>query len=57
MAKREWNGEKQRERQNAYQRKYRAEHPEKAREWHLNYVLRKAEKLRAEMEKNGGGEQ
>ena len=45
----------QRQRWNEYSRQYRAENPEKVRRWTQNYILRKAEKLRAEMEKNGEG--
>ena len=37
----------QRERHNAYMRQYRAEHPEKTREWRDRYIMRRAEKLQA----------
>lgn len=35
----------QRQRLNAYHRKYCAEHPEKVKQWHENYVLRKAQRI------------
>jgi hypothetical protein len=46
MAKRQMTDE-QRERWNAYSRKYRAEHPEKVRRWRQDYILRKASALAA----------
>lgn len=46
----------QRERLNAYQRRYRAEHPDATRAWRDAYVLRRAAKLQAEMNQNGGAE-
>ena len=36
-----------RERANAYRRKYRAEHPDKAKAWRLNYIKRAAARLAA----------
>lgn len=39
-----------RENRNAYMRKYRREHPDKARAWRENYILRAAERLQAAQE-------
>lgn len=36
-----------REKRNAYMRRYRAEHPDKARTWRQNYIKRAAAKLEA----------
>ncbi len=38
----------QREAYNAYQRRYRAEHRDKARQWQTNYIIRRAARLAAE---------
>ena len=41
-----------------YQRAYRAAHPDKAKEWRERYILRKADRLRAEQAQQAeGGEQ
>ena len=38
--------QEQREAYNAYQRRYRAAHKDKVREWREDYIIRKAEKLK-----------
>lgn len=40
--------DEQREAYNAYQRRYRAEHRDKARQWQTNYIIRRAARLAAE---------
>lgn len=42
--------DEQRARNAEYLRRYRAEHPDAARRWRETYILRKAEKLRAQAE-------
>lgn len=39
-----------------YQRRYRREHPEASRRWWRSYVLRKAARLQAEAEAEGGAD-
>lgn len=46
--------EAKREAGNAYRRKYRAEHPEKALQWRLNYAKRLLER---QAQANDGGDQ
>lgn len=47
--------DEQRARNAAYLRRYRAEHPDTARRWRDAYILRRAEKLRAQMESEAKG--
>lgn len=50
--------EQRRLRRNDYQRTYRAANPDKARAWREAYILRKADRLRAEhARQQEGGEQ
>lgn len=42
--------DEQRHKWNEYNRNYRKAHPEKVRNWQDNYIIRKAEKLKAEQE-------
>lgn len=44
-------------RANARQRAYRQNHPDKAKEWRERYILRKADRLRAEQAQMEGGAQ
>lgn len=45
--------EAQRERNNAYLREYRAKNRERVAQWRRNYILRAADRLRAEAEAEG----
>ena len=45
--------EAQRMKRNEYSRKYRAEHPDKVKQWRLNHALN----ITAQAQENKGGEQ
>lgn len=44
----------ERERRNAYQRRYRAAHRDRVRQWQMNFYVRLAERLKAEAEEATG---
>ena len=48
--------EERREHLNAYKRRYYKEHPEKARQWRRNAILRAAARIQAEQAQGDGGE-
>jgi len=41
---------------NAYQRRYRAEHPDAVKRWQRDYIMRKAARLAAEQSAARGGD-
>ena len=47
--------DERRQRANAYLRQYRAEHPEKVRQWRDAYILRRAARLMAEQRAGADG--
>ncbi len=48
--------DEQRERRNAYARRYRAAHPEKVRQWRENYACSLADRVKARSVKGGRDE-